>query len=78
MPSEHRFDNTPLIVAEFMLHDSRLRFWSVNHIRDDDIKSGRGLPKLPAKRTSGGQGRINAIDPNQTYMREGTRDGGAL
>jgi hypothetical protein len=29
---QHRFDGGPFVVAEFVAHDSRLRFWSLNHV----------------------------------------------
>jgi hypothetical protein len=28
---KHRLDGGPLIVAEFVAHDSRLQYWSLNH-----------------------------------------------
>src|SRR5580704_8027020 len=36
---EHRFDDTPLMVAELIQHDSRLQFWSLNHVQGDTINT---------------------------------------
>src|SRR5271167_5111269 len=35
---QHRFDGGPFIIAEFVAHDSRLQFRSLNHVRDDTLK----------------------------------------
>jgi hypothetical protein len=29
---QHRFNGSPFVIAEFVAHDSRLRFRSLNHI----------------------------------------------
>jgi len=34
---QHRLDGSPLIVGEFVAHDSRLRFGSLNHAPGDAI-----------------------------------------
>jgi hypothetical protein len=35
---QHRFDGGPFIIAEFVAHDSRLRFRSLNHFHRVSIK----------------------------------------
>jgi hypothetical protein len=35
---QHRLDRGPFIIAEFVAHDSRLQFRSLNHVRRDTIK----------------------------------------
>jgi len=35
---QHRFDGGPFIIAEFVAHDSKLQFRSLNHVRGDTIK----------------------------------------
>ena len=34
-------DDAPLMVAEFIAHDSRLQFWSSNRVQGDAINSKR-------------------------------------
>ncbi len=59
---QHRLDGSPLVVGEFVAHDSRLRFGSLNHAPGDDINPQRpiaadancliSLPLLEQQRTS--------------------------
>ena len=48
---EHRLDDTPLIVIEFISHDSRLQFGALNHGQRAAINRGPRCPSLPKKRT---------------------------
>jgi hypothetical protein len=34
---QHRLDGGSFIIAEFVTHDSRLRFWSLNHVSGSAI-----------------------------------------
>jgi hypothetical protein len=36
---QHRFDGGPFIVADFVAHDSRFRFGSLNHVHGGPINS---------------------------------------
>jgi hypothetical protein len=47
----HRGMSLFCIVAEFIPHDSRLLFRSLNHARRSAINSKRTFPMLPANRT---------------------------
>ena len=60
---EHRSDNAPLIIAEFVPHDSRLQFGSLNHAHGNNINSKPVFPKLPGHRTCRGHGLTDANDP---------------
>src|SRR6476646_1213313 len=40
---QHRFDGGPFIVGEFVAHDSRLRFGSLNHVPGDAINPQRPI-----------------------------------
>ena len=63
---KHRPDDASFAVAEFIAHDSWLRFRSLNHGRGDDINSKPAFPKLDANRTCQGHGETDAFDPKQT------------
>ena len=60
---EHRFDDAPFAVAEFIAHDSMLPFGSLNHAQDQGINGQTACPLLEGKRTYGRHNEIDAIDP---------------
>jgi hypothetical protein len=60
---EHRFDDAPFAVAQFIPHDSMLHFESLNHAQDQGINGQTACPLLEGERTCGGHREIDAIDP---------------
>ena len=63
------FDGGPFIIAEFVAHDSRLQFRSLNHVRDDTLKphwssgAANALNLLCFRRHSGVGRTCNWFDP---------------
>src|SRR5437667_9033496 len=60
---EHRFDDAPFAVAEFIAHDSMLHFGSLNHAQDQGINGQAAGLLLEGERTYGRHREIDAIDP---------------
>jgi hypothetical protein len=65
---KNRPDDVPLMVTEFIAHDSRLQFGSLNHIRADTFNSKPPCREWPSDRTYGRSCQIDAIDPKQPYV----------
>jgi hypothetical protein len=63
---EHRFDDAPFAVAQFIAHDSMLHFESLNHAQDQGINGQTACPLLEGERTYGGHREIDAIDPQRS------------
>jgi hypothetical protein len=40
---QHRLDGSPFVIVEFVVHDLRLRFWSLNHAPGDTINPQRPI-----------------------------------
>ena len=59
---EHRLDDAPFVVAEFIAHDSMLHFGSLNHAQDQGINGQTACPLLKGERTYGGHGGTAARD----------------
>src|SRR5665811_2279169 len=62
---EEQPDGGPFIFREFIPHDSRLRFRSLNHANADDFNTEPVFPRLPANRTYRGRGKTDQIDPKK-------------
>ena len=62
---EHRFDDAPFAVAEFIAHDSMLPFGSLNHAQGHGINGQTACPLLGGERTYGRHSEIDAIDPKR-------------
>jgi hypothetical protein len=60
---EHRFDDAPFAIAEFIAHDSMLHFGSKNHAQDQGIKVQTACPLLEGERTYSRHRENDAIDP---------------
>jgi hypothetical protein len=56
----------PFIVREFIPHDSRLQFGSLNHANPDAFSTEPAFPRLPANWTYRGHGKIDQNDPHRT------------
>jgi hypothetical protein len=63
---KHRLDDGPLMVTEFIAHDSRLQFGSLNHVRADIFKGKPPCPQWPDDRTYQRLGKTDVKDPNRT------------
>ena len=63
---EHRFDDAPFAVAEFMAHDSKLHFGSLNHAQDWKSMAEQHVCFWRADRTYPGRRATDARDPNRT------------
>src|SRR5262249_46807777 len=63
---EHRADDAPFEVGEFVTHDSILPFGSLAH--DHGINSQTACPLLAGERTYGGCREIDAFDPNRKSL----------
>jgi hypothetical protein len=66
---EHRFDDAPFEVAEFIAHDWKLQFRSLNHARYQEINGQTARLLLEGERTYGRHREIDAIDPNRSSTR---------
>jgi hypothetical protein len=56
-----------LIVAEFIPHDSKPQFGSLNHALGATINSEPAFPESPPNRTCCGHAKIDENDPNRTW-----------
>ena len=66
---KHRFDDAPFAVAEFVAHDSELRFRSLNLAHDQGINGQTARSVLEGERTYGRHPEIDAIDPKRKFPR---------
>ena len=64
---KHRVDDIPFIVAEFIPHDSKPQYGSLNHALGATINSEPAFPESPPNRTCCGHAKIGAIDPKPTF-----------
>jgi hypothetical protein len=60
---EHRPNDVPFEVGEFVTHDSMLQFGSLNHVQDPRIKGESAFPRLEGEQTYGRHREIDTIDP---------------
>ena len=60
---KQRLDDIPLIVTEFVAHDSRLRFVSLNPILADIFNGKPPCPEWPNDRAYRRNREADAIDP---------------
>ena len=60
---EHRFNDAPFAVAEFMAHESMIHFGSLNHAQDQEINCQTARLCLERERTCGRHREMDAIDP---------------
>jgi hypothetical protein len=63
---EHRFDDAPFEVAEFIAHDWKLQFRSLSRARHQEINGQTARLLLEGERTYSRHREIGTIDPNQT------------
>src|SRR5665647_3655108 len=69
---EERPAGGPFIVREFIPHDSRLQFETLNHGQYKAINSGPACRKSPRQRTCRGHRISVAVDLERTSYRQGT------
>jgi hypothetical protein len=75
---QHRLDGGPLIIAEFVAHDWRVQFRSLNHVRRGAANALNLLPLSAALRTWPGLLTAVAKNPQQTsHQSRATRNGGS-
>jgi hypothetical protein len=67
---EHRFDDAPFEVTEFIAHVSKLQFGSLNHARGEGINSQAARLRLEGKRTYRGNRQIDAIVPGRRHSKK--------
>jgi hypothetical protein len=58
---KHWLDDGPLMVTEFIAHDSRLQFGNLNHVPADTFKGKPPCLEWPNDRTYGKSCQIDAI-----------------
>ena len=66
---EHRLDDAPFAVAQFIAHESRLHFGSLNHAWEGQINDRAGKSAVEGEQTCRRRGQNDAIDPFETFSR---------
>jgi hypothetical protein len=64
---EHRFDDAPFAVTEFVAHELKLPFGALNHALDQEINGQTARLLLEGQPTYGRHREIDAFDPKQSW-----------
>ena len=64
---EHRFDDAPFAVTEFVAHELKLPFGALNHALDQEINGQTARLLLEGQPTYGRHREIDAFDPKQPW-----------
>jgi hypothetical protein len=69
LSQDKRLDGRPLVIGEFVAHDSTLQFGSLNHVRGATPATAIAADVV---NPTGSIGAINQIDPRQSAIRKKT------